>query len=375
MNERVFLSPPHQTGKELELIKQVLESNYVAPIGPMITAFEEAFCRYTGFAHAAAVSSGTAALHLALNVLGIGKGDAVWASDLTFIGGVAPIVQQQASLVLIDSEAQFYTIDPALVAQALVDAKKRNALPKAIVVTDIYGQCVDYKAIRKLCDEYDVFLIADCAESLGSRYGVEHSGLDADIAIFSFNGNKIITSSGGGMLASDNKEWVERARYFSTQARQPSVHYEHTELGFNYRMSNVVAAIGVAQLEAIDARVDARRAVREDYIKELRKIPYISFMGERPDTRMNAWLSVIMLDAKAPVTPEQIRVALEKHNIESRPTWKPMHQQPVFKNVPYIGGHVSANIFTHGLCLPSGSAMTRQTQDRIISIIHDTCPA
>ncbi len=369
-NPRIFLSPPHLTGRETDYIAQALASNYVAPVGPMIDAFEQDFSALTGLSHAVAVSSGTAALHLALKALGIGRGDHVWVSDLTFIGGVSPILYEQAIPTFVDSCTEYATIDVKLLEQSLAQAAREETLPKAIIVTDIYGQCVDYDALRELCTRHEIFLIADAAEAVGSLYKNRHAGFDADIAIYSFNGNKIITSSGGGMIASHRAEWMARARHLATQARDPAAHYEHSEIGYNYRMSNVVAAIGRAQLEAIEERVAARRAVRARYIEEL-KLPGVSFLPERANTRMNAWLTVMLLDEKLRVAPEAIRLALEKENIESRPVWKPMHMQPVFKNARFLGGDNAASFFRRGLCLPSGSALDDNTQQRIIGIVHD----
>jgi dTDP-4-amino-4,6-dideoxygalactose transaminase len=367
---QVFLSPPHQTGREREYIEEVLASNYVAPVGPMLAEFERDFSAYTGLAHAVAVSSGTAALHLALKVLGIGRGDRVWVSDLTFIGGVSPILYEQAIPTFIDSCAEHLTIDTQLLEQSLSQAEREDTLPKAIVVTDIYGQCVDYDAVRELCNRYEILLIADSAEAMGSLYKNRHAGFDADIAVYSFNGNKIITSSGGGMIASKRAEWMEKARYYATQAREPAAHYEHTEIGYNYRMSNVVAAIGRAQLEAIEERVAARRAINTHYREGL-KIPGVSFLAERENTRMNHWLTVMLLDEKLRVSPEDIRIALEKERIEARPVWKPMHRQPVFKHAKFLGSGVSADFFKRGICLPSGSSLDAATQQRIIGIVHD----
>lgn len=368
--ERIFLSPPHMSGKELRYIEEVFASNYIAPTGPMIEAFERDFADYTGIPYCVALSSGTAAIHLGLRVMGITHGDEVYASSLTFIGSISPIYYQNATPVLIDAAPDSWTMDPALLEQTLADAAKHNRLPKAVLPTDLYGQSADSEKIRAICAPYSIPVIVDAAESVGALYQGKHAGYFADAAAFSFNGNKIITSSGGGMLASHDKTLIDEARKLSQQAREPAVHYEHVTYGYNYRMSNVVAAIGRAQLEVIEQRVARRREIAARYKEALANVAGITFMPEMGYGRHTRWLSVVLIDAQIfGCDREQIRLALEAENIESRPLWKPMHMQPVFKNVRMVGGKVSEQLFAHGLCLPSGSSMSDAQVDEVIAQI------
>ena len=367
---RIFISPPHMGGRERAYIDQAFESNYIAPLGPMVDAFEHDFAAMCGIPYCLAVTSGTAAIHLALRGLGVGPGDTVFASNLTFIGSVTPVLFLGATPVFIDSDASNWTMDVNLLAQALADAKKVGKLPKAVLPTDLYGQSCDAEAIQKLCDDYGVALIIDAAESIGSSYHGKHAGYFGKAAAFSFNGNKIITTSGGGMLASHDKAFIDQARFLSQQARDEAVHYEHSTYGYNYRMSNIVAAIGRGQLEVLSDRVARRREIFAYYEKHLGGMPGISFMPEADYGVGNRWLSTIVVDEKAfGADREDIRLALEKENIESRPIWKPMHMQPVFKDVPCIGGKVSEQLFHDGLCLPSGTQMTDEQLARIVGII------
>lgn len=368
---RLFLSPPHVGQRERDLVAEAFDGNYIAPVGPMLDAFEREFAKMVGLPHAVALSSGTAAIHLALRGVGVGAGDTVVASSLTFIGGVAPILYQGATPVFIDSDAESWNMDPDLLADYLSKAKKAGKLPKAVLPTDIYGQSCDIDRIRHLCDDYGVALIIDAAESVGARYKGRHSGVGARAACYSFNGNKIMTTSGGGMLCSDNEKLIAEARSLSQQAREPGAHYEHTTYGYNYRMSNILAAIGRGQLEVLEERVKKRRAIFNAYEKRLSKLPGIRFMPEAPYGKGNRWLTVILVEPTAfGADRETIRLALEKENIESRPVWKPMHLQPVFKNTQTIGGKVSEGLFKDGLCLPSGTQMTDADIDRICGIIE-----
>lgn len=368
--ERIFLSPPHMSGKELRYIEEVFSSNYIAPTGPMIDAFERDFSDYTGIPHCVALCSGTAAIHLGLRVMGIGAGDEVYAASLTFIGSIAPILYQNATPVLIDADKDSWTMDVNLLQQTLADAAKHNRLPKAVLPTDLYGQSCDITAIRAVCDMYAVPVIVDAAESVGALYQGKHAGYHAHAAAFSFNGNKIITSSGGGMLASHDKKLIDEARKLSQQARERAAHYEHVTVGYNYRMSNVVAAIGRAQLEVIEQRVARRREIAAHYKEAFAQVAGIKFMPEMDYGRHTRWLSVVLIDAeKFGCDREQIRLALEADNIESRPLWKPMHMQPVFKDVRMIGGAVSEQSFAQGLCLPSGSSMSDAQVDKVITRI------
>lgn len=373
MTDRLFLSPPHIDGRERALVEAVFDSNYVAPIGPMLDAFERAFCDYVGLAHAVAVSSGTAALHLLLRTLGLGPGDAVILPTLTFMGGVAPIVYQGATPLFVDIDPVSWCIDPALLDDAFATARQRGLRVRAVVPADIYGQCCDIDAIRAIATREGVPVVLDSAEAVGALRHGRHAGHGALAAAYSFNGNKIMTSSGGGMIASDDKALVERCRYLSTAARQPAAHYQHTEVGYNYRLSNVCAGIGLGQLERIEHKVAARRAIFAGYQAALGDLPGVGFPAEAPGNRHTRWLSCILFDpAQTGVTPEAVRLALETHNIESRPIWKPMHLQPVFADAPMIGGTVAQHLFDTGLCLPSGTAMTPADIERVSAIIRAT---
>ncbi len=370
MTGRIFLSPPHMSGRELDLVQQAFESNFVAPAGPMLKAFEEAFCAETGFAHAVALSSGTAALHLALRYLDVQPGDTVYAASLTFIGSVAAVSYERAEPVFFDCDPQTWTLDPELLAEALETDAARGRLPKAVIPTDLYGQSCDLDRLVAICDRYEVPVLADAAEGMGTRYKDRHAGKGAWAAAASFNGNKIITSSGGGMLASDDAALIERARYLSQAARQPVPHYEHTEVGYNYRMSNIVAAIGLGQLESLKDRVDRRRAIFNRYTEHLGNLPGITFMPEADYGRHTRWLTVMLVDEAAfGVGPEAIRLALEAENIEARPVWKPMHMQPVFEQARMVGGAVCEDFFARGLCLPSGSQLRDEDVARICAMI------
>lgn len=370
MSERIYLSPPHLGGNERRYVDEAFESNFIAPLGPMVDRFERQIAEITGLPHCVALSSGTAAIHLALRCLNVDRGDTVFASDLTFIGSVSPILYQNAKPVFIDADAKTWTMDVALLAQALYDAKKANRLPKAVLPTDLYGQSCDAQAIKDLCAEYDVALVIDAAESVGATYNGKHAGYLGDAAAFSFNGNKIVTSSGGGLLASHNKKLIDEARFLSQQARDPAPHYEHTTYGYNYRMSNIVAAVGCGQLDVLAERVASRRAIFEQYKTQLGHLPGIRFMPEAAYGKGNRWLTVMLIDADAfGADREKIRLRLEKENIESRPVWKPMHLQPLFHEARVIGGSVGEALFRDGLCLPSGTAMSEATITHICDVI------
>jgi len=393
---RIFLSPPHLGTEELDFVHQAFESNYIAPLGPMVNAFEREFSEYTGIKHCVALASGTAAMHLALRHLGIGPGDEVFASTLTFIGSVTPIVFEGATPVFIDADRKSWNMDPALLEAELEACSRRGKLPKAVVPTDLYGQCADYGRIHDICGRYGVPVVVDAAEAMGAKYHprmtqtsqMRHAGVGAAAAVFSFNGNKIMTSSGGGMLASDEKALIEHARFLSQQARDPFPHYEHTEIGYNYRMSNVVAGIGRGQLMVLEDRVRRKREIFDDYVAALKDVPGIAFMPEAGYNRCNRWLTVILITPEVfGADREAVRLALEKENIESRPVWKPMHLQPVFdplitrihadsggkKRYPcrVVGGAVSEDLFARGLCLPSGTAMSGEDLERVVATIRE----
>lgn len=367
---RIYLSPPHLSGDEREQVLDALDSGWIAPIGPHLDGFERDMCQRLGLDAAVALSSGTAALHLALEILGVGAGDTVWTSTLTFIASANAIRYVGATPVFVDSDRATWNMDAALLTAALDDAARAGNLPRALMIVDIYGQCADHDPIVAACRRHGVAVIEDAAEALGATYRERPAGTLGDIGVFSFNGNKIITTSGGGMLVSRRREWVDRARFLSTQAREPAPHYQHETMGYNYRMSNILAAIGRAQLAVLDQRVAARRRIRDAYRHRLGELAGIDFMPEAGYGRSNAWLTCVTVDpARFGVDREHIRLALEEKNIESRPVWKPMHLQPVFADAKCIGGDVAAELFETGLCLPSGSALTDDDLDRICAII------
>ena len=370
---RIYLSPPHASGREQELVAEAIASNWLAPLGPHVDAFEQEFAAVTGVPHALALSSGTGALHLALVVLGICPGDEVICSSLTFAASANAIRYVGAEPVFVDCDADTWTMDPGLLEEALADRRRRGARVRAVLAVDLYGQCCDYAALRDICARYDVPLLQDAAESLGATYGGQPAGGQGLLAAFSFNGNKIITTSGGGMLVSADSDLIEHARKLSTQARDPAPHYEHSELGFNYRLSNVLAALGRAQLEVLPERVSARRRLNARYRELLADEPGISFMPEADYGTSNCWLTCILVDPEAfGADLEAIRLALESLDIEARPVWKPMHLQPVFAGHAAYGGVVSARLFERGLCLPSGSALSEEDQDRVVACVRAT---
>lgn len=371
MSERIYLSPPHMSGEELEYVQQAFADNWIAPTGPHLTEFERAFCEYTGAPHALALASGTAGIHLALITTGIQAGDEVFVSTLTFAGSVNPIVYVGAVPTFIDSEPNSWNLDPALLDDALAARAKSGKLPKAVIVVHLYGQSADMTPILEICDRYGVMVIEDAAEALGSSYQGEHPGTLGQIGVFSFNGNKIITTSGGGMFVSDDKALVDHARKLSSQSREPVAHYEHTEIGYNYRMSNILAAIGCGQLSVIEERIARKREIYNYYCARLSDLPGLTFAPEMPYGHHTRWLTVVLIDPEAfGANREQIRLKLEEHNIESRALWKPMHLQPVFQGYEVIGGSVSEMLFDRGLCLPSGTALTNEQLDRVISIVR-----
>lgn len=367
---RIFLSPPHMESKEFQLLQEAFDSNFIAPVGPMIERFERIFCEYTGIAHAVAVSSGTAALHLALRLLDIGPGDRIYAPSLTFIGGVVPALYQHATPVFIDSDTTSWTMDVALLREKLAEDNRRNQLPKVVMPTDIYGQSCNLDAILDACAEYGIPVVTDSAEGVGGTYKGRHCGKGALMAGYSFNGNKIITTSGGGMLASDDASLIARARFLSQQAKDPAPHYEHTTFGYNYRLSNLAAAIGCGQMEVLDTRVARRREIFAYYQRSLADIPSIRFMPEATYGTCTHWLSVITIDPTCGKTPTSLRLALEALEIESRPIWKPMHLQPMFAENEMVGGVVSEELFRDGLCLPSGSQLTSEDLARVVAAIR-----
>lgn len=368
---RIYLSPPHLSGREQQLVAETFASNWIAPLGPQVDAFEQECASAVGAKHALALSSGTAALHLALLLLGIQPGDEVFVSTLTFSASVNPILYCGGRPVFIDSEPHSWNMDPELLAEALAHKAAAGKLPKAVIVVHLYGQTADMQPILELCQQYQVPVIEDAAEALGSTYRGQAAGTLGYAGFYSFNGNKIITTSGGGMLVSADKTFIDHARKLSTQARDQAPHYQHSEIGYNYRLSNVLAAIGRGQLELLEERVQARRRNFEFYQETLGHLPGLFFMPEAEWGRSNRWLTVVQIDpAVFGLDREQIRLALETENIESRPVWKPMHLQPVFAPYEIFGGRVAETLFNNGLCLPSGSSLTEADLTRITTHIR-----
>jgi dTDP-4-amino-4,6-dideoxygalactose transaminase len=411
LQDRLYLSPPHLGDAEFEYVREAFESNWIAPLGPNVDGFEREFCETTGAAHAAALTSGTAALHLSLILSDIGPEDTVLVSSLTFSASVNPIRYVGATPVFIDSERASWNLDPNLLEDELKRRAERGDLPKALIAVHLYGQCADMDPIVELCERYDVVLIEDAAEALGAKYwgsgengkngksgkrmgggedGQDHSNTESSnhplaqssypykspgtfgrFGIFSFNGNKIITTSGGGMLVSDDEALIRHARKLATQARDDAPHYEHSEIGYNYRMSNVVAGIGRGQLEVLGDRVESRRRNFAYYEKHLGDLPGITFQPEAEWGLHNRWLTCLTIEPDAfGASREDVRLALEAENIEARPVWKPMHMQPVFREFPVVGGAVSEELFEKGLCLPSGSSMTEDDLARVVEVVR-----
>jgi pyridoxal phosphate-dependent aminotransferase EpsN len=368
MNNRIYLSPPHMSGREKEFIIETFDSNWIAPLGPHVDAFENEIANYLDAGYAAALSSGTAALHLALKILGVKEDDTVLCPSLTFAASANVILYEKAQPIFIDSDPVTWVMDLAACEKAMQKYK-----PKALISVDLYGQSCDYDAITDLCEKYNVLLIEDAAEALGADYKDKKCGSFGEMSILSFNGNKIITTSGGGMLVSNNEEYIKKAWFLATQARETELHYEHKELGYNYRMSNLLAAVGRGQLQVLNNRAIARRRIFKRYFDALSSVEGIEFMSEAPYGKTNRWLTTLTIDSnKTGVNRIQIIEALEKENIESRPVWKPMHLQLLYKGYDYVtagDGDISAQLFNNGLCLPSGSSLTEKDQDRIIDII------
>jgi pyridoxal phosphate-dependent aminotransferase EpsN len=367
---RIYLSPPHVFGDEQSLVADAFASNWIAPLGPHVDALEKEFQEVVDVPHAVALSSGTAALHLAMELLGVGARDHVICSSLTFSASANPIRYQGATPVFVDSD-KTWTMDANLLEDALKSGDAAGRRAKAVIAVDLYGQCADYQPILELCDRYGVPLVEDAAEALGATYKGRPSGGFGRLGVFSFNGNKIITTSGGGMLVSHEKALVDRARFLATQARDPAPHYEHSCIGYNYRLSNVLAAIGRGQLKTLAQRVAMRRRIFERYVEGLGDLPGVEFMPEAPYGRPNRWLTCLTISPEVcGADRESVRLALEAENIEGRPVWKPMHMQPVFAGAHVFGGAVSERLFRDGLCLPSGSSLSPDEQGRVISIVR-----
>lgn len=363
------------SGKEQKYINEAFETNWIAPLGPNVDAFEKEIAEYIGANGAVAVSSGTAAIHLALSLLNIEKGDRVFCSTLTFIASANPIIYQGAEPVFIDSEPDTWNMSPQALEMALHEAYSEGRLPKAVIVVNLYGQSAKMDEIQSICHQYEIPIVEDAAESLGALYKGKASGTFGQFGIYSFNGNKIISTSGGGMLVSDDVEALKKARFLATQARDPALHYQHSELGYNYRMSNILAGIGRAQLEILEERVKEKRNIFERYYKELANFPGIHFMPELVNTCSNRWLTVLTIDETvAGITSQDLLNHLAAANIEARPVWKPLHLQPLFTQAKYYSHDheksVSEQLFNTGICLPSGSSLNEEEQNRVINIVR-----
>ena len=373
MGERIYLSSPHMGGEELKYINEAFDTNWVAPLGPNVNNFEKEICKYTEAKYATALVSGTSAIHLALKCLGVGEGDVVFCSTLTFAATCNPIIYQGAEPVFIDSDYETWNMCQVALQKAFDDATKNNKMPKAVIVVNLYGQSADYDKLKAICDKYDVPIIEDAPESLGATYKGKQTGTIGDIGIYSFNGNKIITTSGGGTMVSNNEEYTKKALFWATQARENERHYEHKEIGFNYRMSNVVAGIGRGQIKVLNERIAKKKEIFETYKEAFKDIDDIEMMNICDFGEPNYWLSVATIKEDSKVNPLDIIIALEKENIESRPVWKPMHIQPVFKDYKFFSSldekSIAEELFNRGICLPSDTKMNEDDIDKIISIV------
>ena len=370
--KRILLSVPHMGGKELDFVREAFETNWLSTVGPHITAFEAEFGARIGLP-AVALSSGTAAMHLALRLLGVGPGDEVLCQTLTFVASVNPVVYLGATPVLIDSDRDTWNIDPNLLAEALRARAQRNRLPKAVIAVHLYGQCANMAPILECCSRYDVPVLEDAAEALGALYQGRPAGTLAPVGVFSFNGNKVITTTGGGMLVAQRKDWVDKARFWSTQAKDPGIAYQHSEIGHNYRMSNVLAGIGRGQLLVLDDRVRRRREIAFRYRDALADLPGLTLMPQAPYGLHTNWLSCFLVDeARFGVSRDELIRVLDAANVESRPVWKPMHLQPLFASAECIGGAVAEDLFQRGICLPSSSNITEEEQEHVIATVRSS---
>src|SRR5437867_8832765 len=372
-SKRLYLSPPHMSGEELVLLAEAFQSNWVAPLGPHVDAFEREFASAVESPNAVALSSGTAALHLALELVGVSRGDRVLCSTLTFIASANPVVYCGATPIFIDSDRRSWNMDPGLLADELESTCRRGAGPKAVVLVHVHGQSADIDPILEACERHGVALIEDVAEALGASYKGRAPGTFGRLGIYSFNGNKIITTSGGGMLVCAEEDLAVRARFLATQARDPASHYQHSTIGYNYRMSNLLAAVGRGQLRVLTDRVQRRRKNFEFYAEALRGVPGISLMPEAGYGSSTRWLTVILVNpSEFGATREDIKRHLESRNIDARPAWKPLHLQPVFAGCRVVAGRVAEGVFERGLCLPSGSQMTTQDLERVVDALLTT---
>jgi dTDP-4-amino-4,6-dideoxygalactose transaminase len=372
MNNKIWLSSPHMSGHEMKYIQEAFDTNWIAPLGPNVTAFEKELAEYLKVKNVAALSSGTSAIHLALIILGVKAGDEVIASSFTFSATVNPIAYLGAVPVLIDSEEDTWNMNPELLEKAIIDRLAKGKKPKAIIIVHLYGMPAKIVELINIANKYDIPVIEDAAEALGSKFNGKACGTFGVMGTLSFNGNKIITTSGGGALVSNNNEYIQKARFLATQSRDKAPYYQHSQIGYNYRMSNVLAGIGRGQLMVIEERVAKRRSHFEFYLKNLGHLKGVTFLKVNPSFFSNRWLTTIIVDPSKTggITCEDIHRALEKENIETRPLWKPMHLQPVFNNYPSYANGVSEKLFNSGLCLPSGTNMSEEDLDRILLQIN-----
>lgn len=373
LSDQILLSTPHLGPWEREYVEDAFRTNWIAPLGPNVDAFENELAEHIGIDHAAALSSGTAALHLALRILEVGPGDTVFCSSMTFAASANPIIYQGAEPVFIDSEPQSWNMSPVALEKAFDAAKRSARMPKAVIVVNLYGQSADMDPILALCEQHGVPIIEDAAESLGARYKGRSSGTFGLMGVFSFNGNKIITTSGGGMLVSNNEDIIKKARFLATQARDPAPHYEHSEIGYNYRMSNILAGVGRGQLRVLEDRVNARRAVHDFYKKSLAGLPQIQWMPAPEWSYSTHWLTACTIDASSNINSAELIKRLAADNIEARPVWKPMHLQPVFaryQSFDHGQESISKDLFARGICLPSGSNLRSEDLERVSSVIE-----
>ena len=372
--KKILLSPPHMSGKEIKFVNDAFETNWIAPVGPHIDLFEKKLSNIHHNRHVAALQSGTSAIHLALNLVGVNHDDIVLCQSFTFVGSVNPIRYLGAVPNFIDSEVETWNMCPNYLEKAIIKNLKFGKKPKAIIVVNLYGMPAKMLDIMKLSEKYDIPVIEDAAESLGSKINGKMTGCFGDYGILSFNGNKIITTSGGGALLSKDKEKIKRVKYLATQAKQNNFHhYEHTEIGYNYRISNISAAIGLGQLSVLNERIKKRREIHDFYFQILGEVDGISFLNEPQGFFSNRWLTTIIIDKLkfSNIDREKVRIELLKENIESRPLWKPMHMQPIYKNFSFYGADTCEKIFNNGLCLPSGSSLDEYDKDRIRKILSN----
>lgn len=374
-NKSIYLASPHMGGLEEVFVKEAFDTNWIAPLGANVDGFEKELSEYVGSKTGAALASGTAAIHMALKSIGIKKGDKVFCSSLTFAASCNPIIYEGGIPVFIDSEPESHNMSPIALEKAFKSYEEKGEMPKAVIVVNLYGQSADMDKIMEICKKYNVSIIEDAAESLGATYKGKYSGTFGEYGVYSFNGNKIITTSGGGMLVSNNEEGIDKVRFWSTQARDKARHYEHTELGYNYRMSNIVAGIGRGQLRVLEDRIAKKKEIFETYKEAFKEIEDIEMMPVCEYGEPNYWLTTITLSENSKVKPLDIILDLEKENIESRPIWKPMHIQPYYKEYDFYSHNdedevsVSEDIFNRGVCLPSDTKMTNEEQERVIKII------